>query len=119
MPKREQVPDNFRPNWIEELDNRYSFAQEIRQRYARYAADLGGEDSLSYAQLSLISHALFLQHSLNQQEKALARGNDIDMGRYTQALNSLQGIFSKLGLERKAKDVPSLHEYLQKREGQA
>ena len=116
MPKQQTVPENFRPNWIEELDNRYSFAQEIRQRYARYAADLGGEDSLSYAQLSLISHALFLQHALNQQERDLARGKDIDMGRYTQALNSLQGIFSKLGLERRAKDMMDLNTYLKAKE---
>jgi len=34
------------------------------------------------------------------------------VARWTQAANSLQGILSKLGLERQAKQVPSLHEYI-------
>jgi len=34
------------------------------------------------------------------------------VARWTQSANSLQGILSKLGLERQAKQVPSLHEYI-------
>ncbi|MEQ6886462.1 hypothetical protein [Salicola sp. Rm-C-2C1-2] len=119
MPKQTTAPDQFRPNWIEQLDQRYGFAHEIRARYQRYADDLGGEASLSYAQLSLISHALFMQVWLNQQEHALAKGQEIDMGRYTQAMNSLQGIFTKLGLERRAKEVPSLSEYINRKGAKA
>ena len=119
MAKYTTPPEQYTPNWISQLDGRYQVAQEIRQRYRRYTDDLGGESVLSYAQLSLVSHALFLQHWLHLQEKALATGQDIDMGRYTQALNSLQGLMQKLGMERKAKDVPSLSDYLSKREASA
>jgi len=74
-------------------------------------------ERLSYAQRSLVSRALHLEYWLAQQEKALIEGADFDVGKWVQAANGLQGILSKLGLERQARDVPNLSAFLHERAG--
>jgi len=105
-------PRNFNTGWLSELDGRTAIAQEMRERFRAFTDDLGGADTLSYAKRSLVERALWLEFWLAQQEQALAGGSDFDVGKWTQAANALQGILSKLGLDRQAKDVPSLNEYL-------
>jgi len=43
-------------------------------------------------------------------EQNLAKDVSIDLGAYTQAINSLLGLYRLLGLERKARKARSLHE---------
>jgi hypothetical protein len=105
-------PSKFNTGWLSELDGRTAIAQEMRERFRAFTDDLGGADTLSYAKRSLVERALWLEFWLAQQEQALAGGSDFDVGKWTQAANALQGILSKLGLDRQAKDVPSLNEYL-------
>ena len=105
-------PKKFNTGWLSELDGRTAIAQEMRERFRAFTDDLGGADTLSYAKRSLVERALWLEFWLAQQEQALAGGSDFDVGKWTQAANALQGILSKLGLDRRAKDVPSLNEYL-------
>jgi hypothetical protein len=105
-------PSKFNTGWLSELDGRTAIAQEMRARYAAFTNDLGGVERLSYAQRSLVERALWLEFWLAQQEQALAGGADFDVGKWVQAANGLQGILSKLGLDRQAKDLPSLNEYL-------
>ena len=105
-------PRNFNTGWLSELDGRTAIAQEMRERFRAFTDDLGGADTLSYAKRSLVERALWLEFWLAQQEQALAGGSDFDVGKWTQAANALQGILSKLGLDRRAKDLPSLNEYL-------
>jgi hypothetical protein len=97
------------------LDGRTGIARVMRSRYQEFTDDLGGIDRLSYAQRSLAERALWLEYWLADQERELASGGDFDVGKWTQACNSLQGILSKLGLTRQARDVPDLGEYLAKR----
>ena len=110
-------PKNFNTGWLSELDGRTAIAQELRARYAAFTNDLGGVERLSYAQRSLVSRALHLEYWLAQQEKALIEGADFDVGKWVQAANALQGILSKLGLERQAKDAPNLSTFLHERAG--
>lgn len=112
MAKLKAPPDKFAPGWLSELDGRSSIAQTMRTRYAEMTSDLGGADSLSLAQRLLVERALWLTYWLETQEVQLADGREFDVSRWIQAANGLQGILSKLGLERKARDVPSLSEYL-------
>lgn len=114
--KTRDVPDRFSSGWLDALDTRTALARHMRDRYAALTDDLGGMDALSYAQRSLCERALWLEYWLASQERELAKGEPFDVGRWTQAANSLQGIYSKLGLERKARDVPDLHDYLKARE---
>lgn len=117
MSKLNAPPERYRPDWISLLDGRSSVAQSMRERFHAFTQDLGGADTLSYAQLSLVSRALWLEFWLQQQEQAMAEGKPVDIGRWTQGVNSLQGVYAKLGLERQTKDVPSLGEYLKARAG--
>lgn len=110
--KPEQVPERYRLGWLDALDGRLSLARDLRQRFAEVCSDLGGQDQLSYMQRSLVERGLWLEYWLANQERELAGGNEFDVGKWVQATNSLQGIYSKLGLERKARNVPSLSEYL-------
>jgi hypothetical protein len=105
-------PKKFNTGWLSELDGRTAIAQEMRERFRAFTDDLGGAETLSYAKRSLVERALWLEFWLAQQEQALAGGSDFDVGKWVQAANGLQGILSKLGLDRQAKDVPSLNEYL-------
>jgi len=108
-------PKKFNTGWLSELDGRTAIAQVMRERYAAFTNDLGGVDRLSYAQRSLVERALHLEYWLAQQERALIEGADFDVGKWTQAANALQGILTKLGLDRQAKDVPHLHDYLKQK----
>lgn len=110
--KHKAVPSRYTQGWLTELDGRTSIAAEMRQRFAEVCNDLGGVNSLSYMQRSLVERALWLEYWLASQERELAHGSDFDVGRWVQAANSLQGIYSRLGLHRRAKKVPSLTEYL-------
>lgn len=107
-----QPPEQYAPGYLEELDGRTAAARLMRQRFIAFTNDLGGADHLSYAQRSLVERGLWLEFWMAQQEECLARGDDFDVARWTQAANSLQGIYSKLGLERKARDVPDLQSIL-------
>lgn len=117
MTKTQQPPETFTRGWLEALDGRTAIAQEMRARYTALTNDLGGADRLSYAQRSLAERALWLEYWLADQERQLAEGKSFDVGKWVQAANSLQGIYSRLGLERKARDVPDLQTYLRNRDG--
>ena len=109
----------FTTGWLLELDKRTALAQVMLERYRAFTDDLGGADNLTYSQRSLVERALHLEYWLAQQERALIEGADFDVGKWVQATNSLQGILSKLGLNRQAKDVTSLRDYLHAREASA
>lgn len=110
MAKLKAPPDKFAPQWLSALDGRTAIAQEMRRRFDEVSADLGGD--LSYLTRSLVSRYLWQEFWIQTQEEALARGQEIDIGRYTQAVNAASGLAAKLGLERRQRDVPSLSDYL-------
>ena len=114
MPKLDAIPDKFAAGYIDRLDGRTAIAQDMRARWQQITADLGGEATLSYSQRSLVERALWLEHWLAVQEQALAAGQyeTFDAGRWTQACNALQGILKTLGIERRARDVTSLADYI-------
>ena len=115
--KTQPVSAQFANGWLDGLDGRLGIARELRQRFQALTDDLGGTSSLSYAERSLCERALWLEYWLSTQEKELADGGALfDVGKWTQAANSLQGIYSKLGLKRVAKNVPTLHEWMAARE---
>ena len=114
--KYRTVPDRFTAGYINRLDGRTAVAVDMRARWQQMTADLGGEDRLSYAQRSLAERALWVEYWIAQQERILADGGEADIGRMTQATNSLLGLYRTLGIERRAKDVtPDLQTYLRQR----
>ena len=115
MAKAKTPPTEYSTGWLGQLDFRTALGQELRNRYRSLTNDLGGASNLSYQQRSLVSRALWLEVFLEQEERNLANGKDFDSGRWTQAVNSLQGLYSKLGLTRQAKEV-TLKEFMKKGE---
>ena len=107
-----QIPEKYSPGYLGNLDGRLAIAQVMRERFRAFTDDLGGSDTLGYAKRSLVERALWLEYWLAEQKQALAKGQGFDVARWTQAANTLQEILSKLGLDRQAKDLPSLNEYL-------
>lgn len=120
MPKP-VVPAKFKPGYIDDMDRRTKLGAIMRARWDDLTSDLGGADRLSYAQRSLAERALWLEYWLQAQEKSLAEGRvqDFDPGQWVQAANSLQGIFSRLGIERRQKDVTDISDYMRRRAEQA
>lgn len=112
--KLQDIPERFTPGYLARLDGRTTIAADLRARWDEITSDLGGADRLSYAQRSLIERALWLEHWLSVQERALAAGqyDAFDAGKWTQACNALQGILKTIGLERRTKDVTSLSDYI-------
>lgn len=116
MTKQTTPPSKLSQGWLTELDGRTGIAQVMRERYQAFTDDLGGADRLSYAQRSLVERALWLEYWLADQERTLASNGEFDVGKWVQAANSLQGILTKLGLNRVARDVPDLATFLKNKE---
>jgi hypothetical protein len=81
------------------------------------ASDLGGE--LSTCKAAIVCRAASLMTWCEQQEAEHANSGKLDIQVYTTAVNSLRRLLSDLGLERVARDVPSLNEWLRQRETDA
>jgi hypothetical protein len=108
------LPDHYRADFLKRLDKRSKVARAIMTRIHALESDAGGVEALSAARRSLIRHAAWLDAMVETHELRLADGQKIDAGAYTQALNSLIGLYRLLGLERKARKTKSLREVMQK-----
>ena len=88
----------FKLKFWDEQDGRSIAVREIRRRVEELERDCGAE---SYQQRSLCQRAIFIELELETMEiNAHRESREIDRGIYTQAVNCLQGIYSKLGLKR-------------------
>ncbi len=108
------LPDSYRAGWLDKLDKRTKVARAIMQRIAALTSDAGDADSLSHAKISLIRRAAFLELICESHEIQLVGGQEINVGAYTQSLNSLLGLYRLLGLERKVRPVRALHDHMRR-----
>lgn len=106
------LPDSYSANWLQKLDKRTKVAKAVLYRIGELESDAGGPEALSASRRSLIRHAAWLDALVNSHELRLASGQEIDAGAYTQALNSLIGIYRLLGLERRQRPVRSLRDVM-------
>ena len=119
MPKQSEIPEQYTADFLERLDGRTRFAQVVQSRFRELTTDMGGLDNLSYQRRSLAKRIIHLECLIEQQEAALARGEDVDPGKVSNTTNTLIGLLKTVGLDKAARDVPSLSEFLSKREAQA
>lgn len=115
--KTTEIPENYTADFMERMDGRTRFAQVVQTRFRELTTDMGGLDNLSYQRRSLAKRIVHLECLIEQQEAALARGEDVDPGKVSNTTNTLIGLLKTVGLDKAARDVPSLSEYLSKREG--
>jgi len=97
------------------LDGRTNAAKAFDRLVADIESDLGGHDQLSAIEVALVEAfagaAVTLQH-LNTQ---LALGQPIDLSQHAQAVGAMVRVASRLGLQRRARDVgPTLGEILRR-----
>jgi hypothetical protein len=106
------LPDSYSTDWISKLDKRTKVARAVLERIEALEEDAGGADNLGHARRSLIRRAVWIEALCEGNELRVAAGEQVDIGALTQLTNSLLGIYRSLGLERKAKRIPSLAERL-------
>jgi hypothetical protein len=71
-----------------------------------------GRDALTAAQMSLIKRACALECELERLDARLSVGEEVDLDLYGRAASHLRRLFETLGIERRARVVPSLTDYL-------
>jgi hypothetical protein len=88
-----------------QLDGRTSAAKAFDKLVADIEADLGGRDQLSTIQLVLIEAFAGVAVTLQHLNTRLALGQEIDLGQHAQAVSAMVRVASRLGLQRRAREI--------------
>jgi hypothetical protein len=86
-------------------DPNSAWARRYHDLVVRHVRDLGGQDMLSEAQLSLIRRATSIECELERLDAMLSTGAEVDLDAYGRAASHLRRILETLGIERKCRDV--------------
>jgi hypothetical protein len=106
------MPAKYEPDFERRIDKRTAVGTALLQRLAAIQSDLGGVEGLSYAKQSLAKRAVWVEATVEAFEQSLANAQPIDLGAYTQAINSLLGLWRVLGVERRTRSVRSLRDVM-------
>jgi hypothetical protein len=106
------MPADYEPDFEKRLDRRTVIGTALMERLGALHSDLGGLEGLSHVKQSLCKRAVWLEVVVESHEQHLANGVAVDVGAYTQALNTLLGVYRVLGVERRAKPVRRLREHM-------
>lgn len=111
-PRKARLPRQMRPGWLRRMDQRTLVAKSLHERLAGIAADMGGMDSLSCIQHSLLERFIHTEAVAAQIEERARNGEEFDLGQYLAVVDRVQRLGATLGLHRIARKVPTLQEYL-------
>lgn len=103
------LPPKWEPKFIESADNRQRVIKLIRQRLERLKEEAGCN---SYQKEMLAEQAIFISVQLETMKVNAIEGKSLDAGVYTQMVNCLSGLLTKLGLDKQAAQVESLQSIL-------
>jgi hypothetical protein len=96
-----------------ESDGRSPWARRFRDLLHLHCDDLGGADTLSECQLSLVRRMATLEITLEQLEGEMAEGREVDLDLYGRLSGHLRRIVETCGVKRVKRDVtPKLHAYV-------
>jgi len=104
------IPNRFEPPFWESADGRCAVIKELRRRYAELIADTGAD---SFQKRLLCQRAIFLAVQIETMEITAAEDGTFEAGVYTQAVNALSGLLSKLGLDKRQTTGPTLDAYVE------
>ena len=104
------IPGRFEPRFWESADGRCAVIKELRRRYAERIADTGAD---SFQKRLLCQRAIFLAVQIETMEITAAETGAFEAGVYTQAVNALSGLLSKLGLDKKQPTGTTLDAYVE------
>lgn len=94
------------------LDGRTRRARIVRNAYSEIMSDLGGEETTSQNQREIARRIAFLAGMAAEAEQELAENPFADavlVKQYMEINKALASLTSKLGMERKAKDVDPMN----------
>jgi hypothetical protein len=101
------------------LDGRRRWLKAGRAREQERSADLGGADQLSAAQRSLIRRLVNVELWIEATEARILGGSAADddelVTLWLMAIKVHMQLSVRLGLKRRAKDVPTLQDYLRQK----
>jgi hypothetical protein len=109
--KRTTMSTKFTPKLLQESDGRRTAIKELRRRIEILMTDTGAD---SYQKQLLCERAAFLSVQLGTMEANSVEGQAIEEGVYTQKVNALCGLLTRLGLD-KVTTVEDLSTYLKER----
>jgi hypothetical protein len=101
---------------LDQIDGRTIAAKRTRDLIAAIELDLGGADSLSTAEKQIIQRAALTGALAEDLEAKWLAGAPIDPALYATLGNAQRRLFESVGLRRRAKLVPSLAEYLERKQ---
>jgi hypothetical protein len=94
---------------ISDCDHRSAWARRLRDLVCDHVSDLGGDDSLSTAEHTLVRRASMLTLQLEMMEHQFAEQDGMatsgQLNDYQRALNTVRRTLETLGLQRRQKDV--------------
>lgn len=106
-----ELPDDFEPGIIRQLDQRTQVARQLQARLYGLADDLGGWDHLSFQKKVLVERIIWMEHHLRRLDSKAVQGEDV-LAQLTQMQNSLVGLLRTVGLEREVRTVNSLEDVI-------
>ncbi|WP_192355526.1 hypothetical protein [Mesorhizobium mediterraneum] len=96
---------------VPDADGRSTWVRRLRDLIAAHEEDLGGTESLTQAQRSIVRRAATLSVELERLEASFAMAGLIsaqDLDAYQRASNSLRRLLESLGIEPKVKDAQTV-----------
>jgi hypothetical protein len=99
------------------LDNRTTAAKLFDKTVTEITSDLGGTESLSQIERSLVEAYAGASLMVNHMTAKLIEGEQISLARYSAACGALVRIATRLGIKRRvpSSETPSLGSYLDQR----
>ena len=109
-PARQKPHRATRPQLLtrDRLDGRTGAAKVFDRLVADIENDLGGHAALSTIERALVEAFAGAAVTLQHLNARLALGQSIDLAQHAQAVSAMVRVASRLGLQRRAKDVPTL-----------
>jgi hypothetical protein len=103
------LPAKWTPRCLETADQRQKVIKLIRKRLERLKEEAGCD---SFQKELLAEQAIFIAVQLETMKVEALEGQPFDAGVFTQMVNCLSGLLSKLGLKRSATQVLDLDSYV-------
>jgi hypothetical protein len=119
MSDAKQLRSRITNGAIVDADGRSSWVRRMRDVIHAHLSDLGGEDAASQAEKSIIRRVATLTVELERMEAVFAEAGGAQpemLDLYQRAAGNLRRLLEAVGIERRAKPVQSLQEYLASKE---
>jgi hypothetical protein len=94
------------------MDRRGPVARRFRDLVHQVTSDLGGAQELTENQRQIVRRIASMSVWCESQEADMAAGLEVDMGKFTTVSNSLRRLCESIGLDRKAKPVQSVSDWI-------